>query len=113
NPPTRPKPGPVEFVPWKLAESESADGVFQPPQPERKRRPTAAPLRPENTGKTWAPDGRAEVPRKSDAERNEEGNNWDWQKVPEDAVSKTRRKASTPKDELDALREEMLRTLKN
>ena len=70
--PTQLKPGPVEFAPWKLAESDSTVGVFQSQEPERKRRPAAAPLRPENTGK-----------------------------------------ARTPKDKLDALREEMLRTLKN
>jgi len=112
NPPTRPKSGLVEFAPWKLAESGSTEGVFQPQEPEQKRRLAAVPLRPEDTGKTWEPDGRADVPQKSDSDRNEEGNNWDWQKLPEGAASKTRRKANTPKDKLDALREEMLRTLK-
>ena len=70
--PTQLKPGPVEFAPWKLTEPDSTVGVFRSQEPERKRRPAAAPLRPENTGK-----------------------------------------ARTPKDKLDALREEMLRTLKN
>ena len=41
----------------------------------------------------------AEIPRRRDLE--------------EDGISKTRGKVNTPEDEPDALREEMLRTLKN
>jgi len=62
--------------------------------------------------KLAVPDSTEGVFQPQEPNRNQEGNNWDWQKLPEGAASKTRRKARTPKDKLDALREEMLRTLK-
>jgi len=107
-------PAPVEFIEWDLPDPESTEGIFEmrpPPEP-----PKQAPPRKDNSAQDWelnrmpsSGGGRA-APKDED----DEGQSWDWRKLPDDPVTRTaRRKNSAPKNELDALREEMLRTLKD
>jgi len=132
---SQPTPAPAEFIEWELPDPESTEGIFQmrpPPEPEppkqeppRQAPPAArakapAPARPaapkKNSSQDWelnriptSRHGKA-APKDDD----DDGQNWDWQKLPDDAVTRSsRRKNSAPKSELDALREEMLRTLKD
>lgn len=131
----KPAPAPAEFIEWELPDPESTEGIFQmrpPPEPEppkqappRQAPPAAramapAPARPaprkDSSAQDWelnriSSSGAGKAARKDE---DEEGKNWDWRKLPDDPVTRTaRRKNSAPKSELDALREEMLRTLKD
>lgn len=93
-----------------------------PQQPAAaKPAPTAEP----EQGQSWdfnniPGNPRARAARKPPAAENpppvtdddDEGQSWDWQKLPEDPTMR-RQKAKAPKNELEALRQEMLRTLKD
>jgi hypothetical protein len=133
--PRKPVEAPAEFITWELPDPGSTDGIFQPRPPEPEKRPTAAPReapptqararqptkpaqRGDGSGKDWdlgrIPGNPKPARTLRDAEPDDEGQNWDWQKLPEDSVSRSRQnKNSAPKSELDALREEMLKTLKD
>lgn len=133
----KPASAPAEFITWELPDPESTDGIFKarPPEPEsrsaapppreappspraRAQQPEQSAPRGDGSAKTWDL-GRIPgnpKPRRParDEDSDEDGQNWDWQKLPEDSVSRSRQKKnSAPKNELDALREEMLRTLKD
>lgn len=104
---------PAEFIDWKMPAPESTDGIFQNRAPAQAKAPAKPQQKAENSGKTWDLQSMPgnQRPARS-AEKDEEGQNWDWKKLPEDAVTRSNKKEK-PKNELDALREEMLRTLKD
>ena len=129
----QPTQAPAEFIEWELPDPESTEGIFQmrpPPEPEppqqappRQSSPAPrakAPARPappkDNSAQDWElnriPTSRAG--RAASKDEDDDGQNGDWQKLPDDPVTRSaKRKNSAPKSELDALREEMLRTLKD
>jgi hypothetical protein len=129
----QPTQAPAEFIEWELPDPESTEGIFQmrpPPEPEppqqappRQSSPAPrakAPARPappkDNSAQDWElnriPTSRAG--RAAPKDEDDDGQNWDWQKLPDDPVTRSaKRKNSAPKSALDALREEMLRTLKD
>jgi hypothetical protein len=130
----QPTQAPAEFIEWELPDPESTEGIFQmrpPPEPApakqappRQAAPPAAraksPARPtapkDNSSQDWElnriPTSRAG--RAAAKDEDDDGQNWDWQKLPDDPVTRSaKRKNSAPKSELDVLREEMLRTLKD
>lgn len=76
----------------------------------------AAP-RADSTGQAWAlgrMPGNPKPSRQHNVDRDEDSQNWDRRKVPETPVLNVgQKKNSALKCELGALREEMLRTLKN
>ena len=133
--PSKPS-APAEFMTWELPNPQSTDGIFQTKPLEPERRPAAPPreappqTRPraqqpsqsapggDSSAKSWdlgrIPGNPKPARTRRDADPDEDGQNWDWQKLPEDAVSRSQQKKNAaPKSELDALREEMLRTLKD
>jgi hypothetical protein len=119
-------PEAAEFIEWELSDPADTAGIFQmrPPEPEKhptaaapppppKAAPAGSPARP--TSRRADPGQNWELNRLPAASRNvesdDDANNWDWQKLPDDPAA--RKKPSAPKNELDALRQEMLKTLKD
>lgn len=115
GPPVQPTTAPAEFIEWELPPPQSTEGIFQARPPKPEKRPAAPSA--DSAGQAWElgqMPGNPKPSRKRNADPDEEGQNWDWQKLPEDPVLNAgRKKNSAPKSELDALREEMLRTLKD
>jgi hypothetical protein len=132
----KPAAAPAEFMTWELPDPQGTDGIFQAKPPEPERRPAAAPpreappqarARPQqpaqpaprgDSSQAWElgriPGNPKPARTRRDVDPDDDGQNWDWQKLPEDSVSRSRQKGkAAPKNELDALREEMLRTLKD
>lgn len=132
----QPAQAPAEFMEWSLPEPDSAEGIFQmraPPEPEKRpaapppreappqararaKQPTQPAPRGDSSAQTWDLGGDKPKSKRpeSDAEVDDEGKDWDWRKLPDDPVLRAaKKKNAAPKSELDALREEMLRTLKD
>ncbi len=101
---------PAEFIDWKMPTPEAKQAT--PPAQAKgsgKPAPNAA-----NSGKMWdlqTMPGNQRPARKA-ADEVDDGQKWDWQRLPDDPVTRSNQKKKAPKNELDALREEMLRTLK-
>ena len=134
-PPPAPAPAPAEAMPWELPDPSSTEGIFRRVEPESQPKPKPKSSRPaapaDNSSQNWEtgripgnpkmPRATAKPPAKPKPARvaapvddDAEGRSWDWQKLPDDPVLRAqRKKPKTQKSELAALREEMLRTLKD
>ncbi|MDE0807963.1 MAG: hypothetical protein OSB69_01325 [Alphaproteobacteria bacterium] len=115
GPPAKPATASAEFIEWELPPLQNPEGVFQARPLEPAKHPAAP--RADSTGQAWElgqMPGNPKPSRQHNADRDEVSQNWDWQKMPEAPVLNVgQKKNSALKSELDALREEMLRTLKD
>jgi hypothetical protein len=105
------KPGPTlhdTAREWKLGGGAAAPKPPTPPAAAASRPHPMLGARPQPQQKA-APAPKAKAPPVDDAD--EPGQNWDWQKLPDDPVMRSR-KADKPKDEFEELRRQMLDSLK-